>query len=524
MTVMIGVSAPAPPPADSAPPTNPSTSDGPSSFGPALSRAREEAAGSDGGAEQDSIGAARDEAGGERITDTAFDSGVVNQPDRPSEVDDATPVEAERTSGQKDEAGEETMLEAHAPELSTPTAAFTNASPAIDPTILDHPTAKGEVGAGGPSTDPTVEAAATPDTTEAPSAATPSGDVGRAHPLGADPATAIGHQLVEGQSVSSSSLTTNAANGERRNAEVAGAGALASTSVDELSNVIAEDGASPLDQPTVPVLTSEVGPRGVDLGDQIHAAAAQVAKTVDGVTNTSSSGAAASGMAASGDTRVETGVADAEVAVVETTSTMPVENPEGPPPAVASTSSSQRSDTVVVLANEAGVESIRPVSTPAATPTPGPLESAQGNLWEDVRLAFDRIRSSGDVQEVRIRLRPAELGELMVQVKTQGDHVAVRLIASSSAAQQTLIDDRLRLATELARAGFDEGSVDISQHESGSPANGDQGPSDRRDGRTVAEPDSEIDGRPAFERRDPIRTESVFRPGRHAYSTINLTL
>lgn len=187
-------------------------------------------------------------------------------------------------------------------------------------------------------------------------------------------------------------------------------------------------------------------------------------------------------------------------------------------------------DSVVVAAREAGIapDNVRagPTST---TPAAAPLPEAEANLWEDVRSAFDRIRSTGDGQEVRMRLRPAELGELLVQVRTQGDHVSVRLVASSAGAQQTLIDDRLRLAAELARAGFDEGSVDIGQSNTGDTSqrgddNGNRGETHRQPLGMMAGTDHLDAGRDIFERREPIRTDSGFRPGRTAQSTINLTL
>lgn len=189
-------------------------------------------------------------------------------------------------------------------------------------------------------------------------------------------------------------------------------------------------------------------------------------------------------------------------------------------------------DSVVVLAREATVAADSAKATPSnATQTTGPMQTAEANLWEDVRSAFDRIRSTGDGQEVRIRLRPAELGELLVQIRTKGDHVAVRLVASSAAAQQTLVDDRLRLAAELARAGFEEGSVDISQQDAGDAGgrgrqNSDGSDTDRS-GRSIGTAGGAsglATTRDIFERREPIRTDSGFRPGRSVQSTINLTL
>lgn len=194
---------------------------------------------------------------------------------------------------------------------------------------------------------------------------------------------------------------------------------------------------------------------------------------------------------------------------------------------VNNAAASEASEPVAVRAREAAATD---VAKAAAAPTQGQLDGPEGSLWEDVRSAFDRIRSNGETNEVRIRLRPAELGELVVQVRTQGEHVAVRLLASSAAAQQALLDDRLRLASELALAGFEEGSVDIDRQSSGEtgsqddrqPNDGEQRPSARSI--DMIGPDHAGAVRERFERRDPIHTEAGFRPGRHAYSTINLTL
>lgn len=200
--------------------------------------------------------------------------------------------------------------------------------------------------------------------------------------------------------------------------------------------------------------------------------------------------------------------------------------------AINTVNRSDSPESVVVLAREAApaTDTAKPAPTSAAQTT-GPMQTAEANLWEDVRSAFDRIRSTGDGQEVRIRLRPAELGELLVQIRTQGDHVAVRLVASSAAAQQTLVDDRQRLAAELARAGFEEGSVDISQQNAGESGShrgetGDDSNADRPGGsvRTINGADGLATTREIFERREPIRTDSGFRPGRSVQSTINLTL
>ena len=99
-------------------------------------------------------------------------------------------------------------------------------------------------------------------------------------------------------------------------------------------------------------------------------------------------------------------------------------------------------------------------------------EGATEELWGQVQRALHRARVGPTGSELRLRLRPAELGELLVQVRTVGDQLAVRLVTSSLSAQQVLVNDQSRLAAELAAAGFDDGSFDISHQ--GQP-NGDSG-------------------------------------------------
>jgi len=471
MTVMIGMSAPAPQPVDPAPSADPVSSERPAPFGPALSRARNEVARSD------------DESARQRV-----------------DVDDTSPAENEHLSLSENEADGEPKSEPDVSEPSTSAPGLADGRVATDPAILDHPTAKGNVGAGGPSTDLTVEAAATPSTVGVLTV-----DGRRPHSvdplLGADTARSTADPIVPAGSASPLLTEAQPDNASR-------------STTDLRTNLTI--GAETGDTDATPAAMAP----GTSASPGQPQAVPQVQQTGSSVEEGGNGSLEGELVSVAHDTQLE----PVGTEVVEPAGKVAVEVPQGQPLAAASP---LRPDAIVVNSNEAvrGVESHRPVGTASATPTPGPLESAQGSLWEDVRLAFDRMRSSGDVQEVRIRLRPAELGELMVQIKTQGDHVAVRLVASSSAAQQALIDDRLRLASELARAGFEEGSVDISQQETGSPAHRDRGAGDDRDrGRTITEPHSASDGRPAFERREPIRTESVFRPGRHAYSTINLTL
>ncbi len=280
--------------------------------------------------------------------------------------------------------------------------------------VQDHPTAKGESGEGSPSTGPTVEAAATPTIVSA----------------------------TEGAVLSDAQVSANATSPTVSDSTEAGGIA---SDVDGQVAVAGDGGTTPTRLAAGSTSGSSMatgrGPdaAAVDAANQASTSARDVPPAVD------------EGMSAGNE--------DQSTAV-------PAKPSDDAMPTRAVPPSGDGFDSAVAAARqEARTAGVAPtpsqVSAPDLAPTPGPLASAEGSLWDDVRLAFDRIRSSADGQEVRIRLRPAELGELVVQVRTNGDQVSVRLTASSAAAHQTLLDDRLRLATELAKAGFDEGSVDI---------------------------------------------------------------
>lgn len=405
--------------------------------------------------------------------------------------------------------------------VATPAAA--NGSPSIRSQALapthssgernDHPTAKGAVGDGDLSTIPTVDEVAAPRTLSA----APPGEA-TASDAGA-PATGVARPTVGPIG------TVDAVDGATAAYPAELAMAAETTSVDGGAKTnsaavgLSPEAATTLGSADTTAARAHTGSPSLSPGPAVQPETANP-----------------SGLASQG-------ISSTPAASETSAATVPV--PPADPAAVDAadvafqSTESGDGDSVVVLAREAArPESLaRPTAAPstAGAPTAGPLDATTGNLWEDVRIAFDRVRTSGEGQEVRMRLRPAELGELVVQIRTQGDHVAVKLITSSAAAQQTLVDDRLRLAAELARAGFDEGSVDIGQQgrdrDRGDERNeGQLGRShqqadhDRGRGRTITEPAISVGERPDFERRAPIRTESGIRPGRHVNSTINLTL
>lgn len=97
---------------------------------------------------------------------------------------------------------------------------------------------------------------------------------------------------------------------------------------------------------------------------------------------------------------------------------------------------------------------------------------AADELWGQVQRALHRVRTGPEGTELRLRLHPAELGELLIQVRAHGEQLSVRLVTSSAVAHQTLVADQQRLTEELAEAGFADGTVDVSEWGSGTPDDG----------------------------------------------------
>ena len=173
----------------------------------------------------------------------------------------------------------------------------------------------------------------------------------------------------------------------------------------------------------------------------------------------------------------------------------------------------------------AAVPDIRTAATPetttarfevaaASASTPDlATDETQDELWGQVQRALTRVRSGAEGQELRMRLRPAELGELLVQVRATGDQLAVRLVTTSGAAHQALLNDQPRLAAELRHAGFDGSSVDISQQnqQQGDPnqrSRGESGSANRSPNASPSSVFASADGQPV----DRRQTVSVQRP------------
>lgn len=513
MTVMIAPAVPATP--EPAPQfESRSQLDRNTTFGPALSEAQDRLTSSDAGRSDFAEHTARRSKRSEPRTSTPS-SGQTDDaaPEEPSSDEATNETASTEPSGDVvDEAGADTSSTTSADVSLTP-----NAAPVSIATI-DLPTAKGAVGGGDSSTEPTVEEVAPPEVLET---------------IADVDATVIDDGVT---TVDLEALT--APEGETVDALVGQmAREAALTSLEQVT-----DSKLELADRIRPATTEQVAGPSLLSEEVTRAEALGGLQSADGEVDASLQGQVEEAVT-EGEPAAN---ADAETAAGEQTDTTPDQVDVEPDVGAADRSAQKATvnptnqtdtpDAVVVLAREAtgAVDAAAKPTSAASAQTAGASAlpaGAEANLWEDVRGAFDRIRSTGDGQEVRIRLRPAELGELIVQVRTQGDHVAVRLVASSAAAQQTLVDDRLRLAAELARAGFDEGSVDIGQQNTGDsgrqdrPSEGGEGSDAQRQTIGTANGLDQVGAtREIFERRDPIRTDIGFRPGRTAYSTINLTL
>lgn len=105
----------------------------------------------------------------------------------------------------------------------------------------------------------------------------------------------------------------------------------------------------------------------------------------------------------------------------------------------------------------------------AAAPAPAAPAAEEGDqLWQQVRRAIGsmRLNTEGD-QQMTIRLRPAELGSVVVRVTTGEAGTAVSLVAESSAAANQLNQQRQQLISDLEETGI--GSVNVDIDSSGDP-------------------------------------------------------
>ena len=132
---------------------------------------------------------------------------------------------------------------------------------------------------------------------------------------------------------------------------------------------------------------------------------------------------------------------------------------------------STRAVTAVEGGARAGIDS----STTRATQSPSPVKSDQGGQQEKMIAQVQRglaslLRSSDS--EMTLRLTPERLGELRIQIKRDGDRIALRLTAQSAEARDLLQSGSDELARALQSKGVQVERVLIEYN---SPGPGDQG-------------------------------------------------
>lgn len=130
---------------------------------------------------------------------------------------------------------------------------------------------------------------------------------------------------------------------------------------------------------------------------------------------------------------------------------------------------STRAVTAVEGGARAGIES----STTRATQSPSPVKSDQGGQQEKMIAQVQRglaslLRSSDS--EMTLRLTPERLGELRIQIKRDGDRIALRLTTQSAEARDLLQSGSEDLARALQSKGVQVERV-LIEHNSPGPAN-----------------------------------------------------
>ncbi len=196
--------------------------------------------------------------------------------------------------------------------------------------------------------------------------------------------------------------------------------------------------------------------------------------------------------AAESETRSDTG-ADRQAAdnPQESTETTVVDGDDGAPvvgPApVVRTAQAQTTSNAAVnpVGRIEGTRSRSTVTTPAATQAQGPVVDGDASdpLWLQVRRAMSSVRSlaNGD-QQVTVRLRPAELGSVVVRINTNDQGTVVSLVADSAVAATQLNQQRQLLVSELEQGGLTSVAVDVGTGETLADAQTDRSDDESDDG------------------------------------------
>ncbi|MEM9615174.1 MAG: flagellar hook-length control protein FliK, partial [Actinomycetota bacterium] len=153
----------------------------------------------------------------------------------------------------------------------------------------------------------------------------------------------------------------------------------------------------------------------------------------------------------------------------------PTQARPAPTPTVAPIGSTQA--TVEVAAARAEQAASPAGAQQAAAATSDGLDAPE--LWRQVQRAVGSLRTNTDGdQQMTIRLRPAELGSVVVRVIANETGTNVSVVAETSAAANQLSQQRQQLTSELENSGLRGVSVDIGAQAGDGRAPGDAAQTD----------------------------------------------
>jgi flagellar hook-length control protein FliK len=118
-------------------------------------------------------------------------------------------------------------------------------------------------------------------------------------------------------------------------------------------------------------------------------------------------------------------------------------------------------------------------STRAAGTTQAEQSDGTDPLWRQVRRALGSLRNlpTGE-QQLTIRLRPDDLGSVVVRISTGDAGTTVALVAESATAANQLNQQRQQLISELQDGGLRGVSVDVGTGDDAGRSEGDEAEAD----------------------------------------------
>lgn len=130
--------------------------------------------------------------------------------------------------------------------------------------------------------------------------------------------------------------------------------------------------------------------------------------------------------------------------------------------------------TAVIPANAKALAAAAPFALPNQTPGVAPKQAASPSPAVDAQAVIEQIVkgvlvSAGRTSQIRLRLSPANLGEVTMKLTVSGNNVSANVIAQSAGVRDALLANQQQLSRSLADAGLSLGgfSVDVSGGNSG---------------------------------------------------------